>query len=187
MEVTIDTFERDVIERSHDIPVVVDFWAGWCGPCRMLGPVLEREVEARAGKVALAKVDVDAHEELAVRYQVRGIPAVKAFRDGQIVSEFVGALPRASVADFLDALTGPSPADRVLAHLKETGEAPEVANALETGDHERALALLLAAIERENGITRDRVRELMVMLFAHLGHEHPVTARYRRRLAAALY
>jgi len=183
MDVTTETFEREVIERSHELPVVVDFWAAWCGPCRALGPVLEQETDARAGEVALAKVDVDANQELALRYGVQGIPAVKAFRNGEIVGEFVGARPAPAVAAFLDELTGPSPAERVLAELRETGEAPEVADALERGDLEHALDLLLARLDRD----RDRVRELMVALFAELGQEHPVATSYRRRLATALY
>src|SRR5439155_6216381 len=97
MDVTDETFYTDVVERSHERPVVVDFWAEWCAPCRMLGPVLESEIEARDGRVELAKVDVDANPQLAAHYDVRGIPAVKAFRDGRVVAEFVGAQSRPSV------------------------------------------------------------------------------------------
>ncbi|MGH3084308.1 MAG: thioredoxin [Gaiellaceae bacterium] len=187
MDVTTERFERDVLERSHDVPVVVDFWAAWCGPCRMLTPVLEREAESRAGEFALVKVDVDANQELALRYQIQGIPAVKAFRDGQVVREFVGALPPAAVAQFLDELTGPSAAERLVAELEASGELPEVVEALEQGEHERALELLLAAISGADGESQQRLINLTVGLFGDLGHEHPLTMRYRRQLAATLY
>ena len=114
-------------------------------PVPGLGPVLEEETDARAGEVLLAKLDVDSNPELAARYDIRGIPAVKAFRDGKVVAEFVGALPRASVVEFLDELTGPTPAERLVAEL-EPGELPEVRAAVEAGDHERALALLFDEI-----------------------------------------
>jgi putative thioredoxin len=116
----VDTagFEQAVIDRSRQVPVVVDFWAAWCGPCRALSPALERAAEARRGKVDLIKVDVDANQELARLYQVQGIPAVKAFRDGEVVEEFVGALPAAAVERFFDSIV-PSEADALVAEGDE--------------------------------------------------------------------
>ena len=187
MDVTSETFEQEVIERSYELPVVVDFWAAWCGPCRMLGPVLEREAEARVGQLALVKVDVEADKELAIRHQIQGIPAVKAFRDGQVVREFVGALPPAAVAQFLDELTGPSATEGLIAELEASGELPDAVAALERGDHERALELLLEEIGATVGERRERLSGLTVGLFGDLGSEHPLTLRYRRRLAATLY
>jgi thioredoxin len=102
MNVTTETFERDVIERSHDVPVVVDFWAAWCGPCRMLGPAIETEAAKREGKLELAKVDVDAEQLLAQRYGVQSIPTVAVFRNGVPVTGFVGAHPAAAIGEFFD-------------------------------------------------------------------------------------
>jgi thioredoxin len=187
MDATTESFERDVVERSRELPVVVDFWAAWCGPCRMLGPTLERLAEERAGELELVKIDVDANPELGLRYQIQGIPAVKAFRDGEVVREFVGALPPAAVAQFLDELTGPSATERLIGELRTSGELPEVLGALEQDDHERAFELLLEEINRAGADNRERLLGLTLALFGDLGYEHPLTMRYRRRVAATLY
>ena len=176
MDVGEKTFEADVIAASASEPVVVDFWAEWCGPCKALGPVLEEATAAKG--VKLVKVDVDANQALANEYGIRGIPAVKAFRNGHVVAEFVGAQSRTAVEAFLDELTKPP--------VAETVEDEEIAAALAAGDYEGAFRTLLARAEADPA-QRDAVRELMVALFGELGHEHPLTVQYRRRLASAIY
>jgi putative thioredoxin len=114
MDVTEATFQSAVIDRSHEVPVVVDFWAEWCGPCRQLGPVIEKGVADRAGKIELVKVDTDANQMLARTFRIQGIPAVKAFKDGRVVDEFVGAKPGPAVERFFDKLV-PNEADRLVA------------------------------------------------------------------------
>jgi putative thioredoxin len=123
VEVTDATFVRDVVEESKRRPVVVDFWAEWCKPCRMIGPVLERLADQRDGEFLLAKLDVDANPQASSTFQIQSIPAVKAFRDGRIVDEFIGVIPEHSIQEFLDGVV-PSEADRLAAQafeLERTG------------------------------------------------------------------
>ena len=178
MDVTDQTFQAEVIERSQREPVVVDFWADWCGPCKMLTPVLEQATEEQG--VTLAKVDVDANQEVARQYGISGIPAVKAFRNGQVVAEFVGAQPPERVKAFLDDLTKPS--------LGDTIDDAEIAEALKAKDYERALQTLLARVETvKTPEERNTARELMVQIFQELGQEHPLASTYRKKLAAAIF
>lgn len=130
-------FQENVIAASHRVPVVVDFWADWCAPCRILKPILEKLAAEYGGRFRLAKINSDQNQELAARLGVRGIPSVKAFVDGEMVREFTGALPEAQVRDFIDALL-PSPAEplRVAALAARA-----------RGDTEVACSLLADALE----------------------------------------
>jgi putative thioredoxin len=260
VEVTDATFAQEVLEESHRRPVVVDFWAEWCQPCRLIGPVLERLAEEHAGNFLLAKLDTDTNPQASTAFRIQGIPAVKAFRDGQMVSEFVGAIPERAIRQWLEPLL-PTEADRVveqaeqeesagrledadrlyrqvlagdpgnvlaalgaarlaigrgeleegrrlLEPLRPDPEAERLLNAIEVsqwaspngegplaaaeraaaeGRFQEALETFLAAVRNGGDEERRRAREAMLKVFSVLGEDEPLTAEYRRKLAAALY
>jgi putative thioredoxin len=136
-DVTVADFDAKVIAASRHVPVVVDFWAEWCQPCGVLKPILEKLAAEYDGRFILAKVNSDENQELAQRYGVRGIPAVKAFVDGELADEFTGALPEAQVRQFVDGLV-PSPAEPLRR---------EALAAYSRGDIEAARKLLARAID----------------------------------------
>jgi putative thioredoxin len=148
-------FQQRVLERSKEVPVVVDFWADWCGPCKQLTPVLERAAESRAGKVELAKVDVEKNKQLQAAFRIQGIPAVKAFKDGQVAAEFTGALPPAEVERFFDALV-PSEADE----LAQSGDEDGLRRALELDPNHPTARRELGKLLLQRGDTADATKLL---------------------------
>ncbi|HZA26985.1 MAG TPA: thioredoxin [Actinomycetota bacterium] len=255
IDVGQDDFEARVLEASRTVPVVVDFWADWCQPCRILSPVLDRLAEEYGGRFVLAKLDVDANPAVAAMFGIQGIPAVKAFRNGEVVAEFVGVQPEDVIRRFLDqvapdlaaleparnaeeaglldeaerlyreamaanqndeqatrglarvllargndeearSLLAVIPLDaesrRLLAELllRRLADGAEplgpAAAAALRGDHQEALDRSLKVIA-DGGEERGAARETMVAIFDLLGDEHPLTRRYRPRLASALF
>jgi len=139
-------FQTEVLDRSATVPVVVDFWAEWCGPCKQLGPVLEKAAEARDGKVVLAKIDTDANPDISQQFGIQGIPAVKAFIEGEVVAEFVGAQGPIQVEAFFDALV-PSESQQLL----EAGDEESLRKAVEVDPKNIDAAFALAQLLYMNG------------------------------------
>jgi len=239
IDATDATFERDVIQRSHEQTVVVDFWAAWCGPCRQLTPALEKAVARRGEQMELVKIDTDANPMVSQAFRIQSIPAVKAFRDGKIVDEFLGAIPPAQVERFLDGLLPseaeqlveaggeanlrralelePGRADATLAlarlvpreealallanvagsfaadglasrlRLEDDAELRSAFAAIDEGEYEQGLDVLIAAIPAAEGERREDLRRAVVGVLDELGVEHPVSREARRKLASALY
>ncbi len=159
IDVTDATFEDEVLRRSEEVPVVVDLWAPWCGPCRTLGPIIEQVVDATDGAVTLAKVNVDENPAISASFKVQSIPAVFALKDGKVVDGFIGALPEAAVGEFVAKLVpAPSEADLLVAEGVEAGEEEPLRRALALQpDHEGAITslagMLIASGEPDEAIT----------------------------------
>ena len=158
-DVTEQDFQQRVLERSREVPVVVDFWAEWCAPCRQLGPALERAANAREGRVELAKLDVDAAPRLSQAFQVQGIPAVKAFRDGRIAAEFTGAIPPAEVERFFDGLV-PSDAELAAQAAVEAGDEAALREALAADPRDATVAAALGRLLLARGDAQEALELL---------------------------
>ena len=193
MDVTDSTFESDVIERSAAVPVVVDLWAEWCGPCKTLGPILEKVIAETDGQVELAKVDVDNNPQVANAFRVQSIPAVYALKDRKVVDSFIGALPEAQVREFVSRL---APAASEADQLAARGDEASLRRALELEPDHPAAVVGLAELLVERG-SNDEALELLkripenaesrrVAAMARLGGSSPAGDEVTERLDSLL-
>ncbi len=175
IDVTDATFERDVLERSAQVPVVVDLWAPWCGPCRTLGPIIEKVVDETAGKVELDKINVDENPQASAAFRVQSIPAVYAVRDRQVVNGFIGAQPEPAVRQFVETLL-PSETEERLAKLVAAGDEASLREALTLDPGHEPAVLALAELLVGKGASTEALALL---------ERIPETAETRRIAALA--
>lgn len=191
-DVTDLTFEAEVVDRSAKVPVVVDLWAPWCGPCQTLGPIIEKVIADRAGQVELAKVNVDENPGISQAFQVQGIPAVYALVDGKVVDGFVGAQPEPMVAEFVDRVIASSGLGSAEIDGEATDAIAEEAAAPEAADAEPEtpvdVALITGELETllDRAVDDDDARARYLELLDQLG-DRPEAAEHRKRLSARLF
>ncbi len=199
-DVTDATFATDVVERSNTVPVVVDLWAPWCGPCTSLGPILEKVVGETQGMVELAKINVDENPEVSAAFKVQSIPAVYALKDGQVVDGFMGAQGEPQVVEFVQRLLdmavttvdedgNPVADEPTISEPSADGVTPEAVEPEPAGVSDEEAALIEIELNELLLVVKgdDEARERFVELLDQLGAQDPRTNAYRRKLATALF